>query len=282
VPQAGPGSDKIVIRINDEPVTEMELTEAFRQVPEDVQRQFGGSPLSPAFAEQYIKLKLLAGEGEKLGVEKDPHIKAQLNASQTNVLAGAALQKFAQPPTDQAVQAYYKEHRKEFESVELSHIVIGYQGSMMPPRDGAKPPDEATARKKALQLYQKVKSGTDFAQVARDSSDDPSSAPNGGKLGPFSKGMLPPEIEPQVLSLAPGEVSQPLPSRYGIHLFKAGPRGVQPLERVRPMLAQKLQQKAVFDRVETLRKAAKVDFDAKVFPDAKTWGKSQAPKAPPS
>src|ERR1700682_3071225 len=75
--KGGAGSDAVVLRVNGEPVTEMELTEAFRQIPEDAQRQFGGSPVSKAFAAQYIKLKLLADEGEKLGVEKDPRTKAQ-------------------------------------------------------------------------------------------------------------------------------------------------------------------------------------------------------------
>ncbi len=57
-----------------------------------------------------------------------------------------------------------------------------------------------------------------------------------------------------------------------------GPRALQPLDRVRPLVTRQLQQQNAFDRVEILRKNAKVDFDPKFFPDAKTWNKT--PKAP--
>lgn len=273
-------TDKVVMHVNGEPVTEAELSEAFRSLPENVQQQFGNTPASQAFAEQYVKLKLLAVEGQKMGVDKDPHVKAQLSAEQTNVLAGATLQKLVTQPADPAVQAFYNENRKDFESVELSHIVLGYQGSMIPPRNGGQPPSEDAARAKAQELYLKVKGGADFAQVAHDFSDDPNSAQSGGKLGPFTKGMLPPEIEAQVFSLAPGQVSPPLPSRYGIHLFKAGVRAVQPLDKVRPFIVQKLQQKMAADRIDALYKGAKLDFDSKFFPDQKTWKAPGAGKSP--
>jgi len=277
------GNEKVVMRINGDPVTEAEFSEAFRQMPEDVQRQFASTTGKQAFAEQYIRLKLLAEEGERTGVTRDPHVKAQLAAGQTSLVAGATLQKIVQPPTEQAVQAFYKQHRGEFESVDLSHIVVAYQGGMLPPRKGGTPPGEQAATQKAVDLYMKVKNGADFAQVARDFSDDPASAANGGKLGPFTKGMLPPEIEAQVFRLQPGQLSGPMPSRYGIHLFMTGPRALQPLDRVRPLVTRQLQQQNAYDRVEILRKNAKVDFDPKFFPDAKTWNKNAAaPKAPPS
>jgi parvulin-like peptidyl-prolyl isomerase len=278
---AGPGNSKVIIRVNGQPVTEAEFSEAFRQLPEEMQRQFASAIGKQAFAEQYVRLKLVAEEGEKLGVANEPELHGQLAAFETNALASATLQKLVKTPTDAAVKAYYEQHRAEYRSVELSHIVIAYQGGMIQPRNGGAAPSEQAAVQKAVDLYMKMKNGADFAQVAHDFSDDPASAANGGKLGPVSKGMLPPEIEAQVLKLQPNQVSSPIPSRFGIHLFKTGPPTIQDLDKVRPLVTRQLQQQNAMDRVETLRKSANVEFDPKFFPDAKTWGKQPGvPKAP--
>jgi parvulin-like peptidyl-prolyl isomerase len=266
VPAAANG--KIVMHINGEPVTEAEFTEAFRQLPEDVQKQFGSGQGMQAFAEQYVRLRLLQNEGAKEGVDHDPKVLAQLSAQQMNVIAAAAFQKFSKPPSEQAIAAYYNEHKTQFETVELSHIVVAVQGGMIPPRGGGAPPPEGVAAQKAQAIEQRLKSGADFAQLAAQVSDDPQSAAQGGRLGPFSKGMLPPEIEGPVFSKKPGEVSGPLPSRYGFHIFKVGPRNVEPLAKVKPYIARQLQQQNAFERVEQLRKSAKVEFDPKFFPES--------------
>jgi peptidyl-prolyl cis-trans isomerase C len=268
-PKASPAAaGKVVMHVNGKPVTEAEFMEAFRQLPEEVQKQFGSGQGMQAFAEQYVRLKLLQDEGMKEGVDRDPKVVAQLGAQQTNVIAAAAFQKLAKPPSDQAVAAYYTEHKAQFETVDLSHIVVAVQGGMVPPRGGGAPPPEGVAMQKAQAIVQRLRSGADFAQMASQVSDDPQSAGNGGKLGPFSKGMLPPEIEGQVFGMKAGDVSDPLPSRYGFHIFKVGPRNVEPLERVKPFILRQLQQQNAFDHVEQLRKSAKVELDPKFFPES--------------
>src|SRR5260370_40905559 len=103
------------MRINGDPVTEAEFSEAFRQMPEDVQRQFASTTGKQALAEQYIRLKLLAEEGERTGVTRDPHVKAQRAAGQASLGAGATLQKIVAPPTEPAAQAFFPEQRWSFE-----------------------------------------------------------------------------------------------------------------------------------------------------------------------
>jgi len=276
-------NEKVIMRVNGEPVTEAEFSEAFRQMPEEMQRQFASAVGKQAFAEQYIRLKLVALEGARTGVDKDPEVHGQLAAFETNALANATLQKLVKTPEEPAVRAYYNQHRAEYSSFEVSHIVVAYQGGMIPPRSGGTAPSEQAATQKAVDLYMKLKNGADFAQLARDYSDDTRSAPNGGSLGPITKGSLPPEIEAQVVKLQPGQVSSPMPSRFGIHLFKVGARKALDLAQVRQFVVRQVQQQNALDRVELLRKNAKVDFDPKFFPDAKTWNKQPGmPKAPPS
>jgi hypothetical protein len=272
--------DHVVMRVNGTPVTEAEFELAFRALPEEMQRQFSSVPGKQAFAEQYVRMKLLEQEGEKLGVDKDPRIKSQLAAERTNLVGGAAFQKVVKPPTDEAAHRYYAEHKKQFESVELSHIVIAYQGGMLPPKNGGTPPPEQAAAQKALEVSMRARQGADFAALARQFSDDPASADTGGLLGPVSHGMLPRDIEPQVFKLQPGQVSGPIESRYGIHVFKLGARTPTPFEKVRTLVLQQLQQQNAYDRVERLHAAAKIEFDPIYFPEAKTWGKTPGSKNP--
>jgi peptidyl-prolyl cis-trans isomerase C len=261
------GPEHVIMHVNGEPITEGEFQAAYSQLPEDVQRQFGSEQGKQAFAEQMVRLKVLEQEGRKLNVEKDPRVASQLAADHTNIVAAATAQKLVPPPTNDAIQKFYNENKKNFEAMDLSHILIAYQGGSVPPRSGAAP-SQQDALKKAQSIVQQLKGGADFAKLARQYSDDGSSAERGGALGPFSPGMLPPELEARVSGLQPGQISDPVPSRYGIHIFKAGQRTSQPLEQVRMNITQRVQQKATLDKVEQMRKAAKVEFDPKYFPEA--------------
>lgn len=265
--KAESGPEHVIMHVNGEPITEAEFAAAYSQLPEDMQRQFSSEQGKQSFAEQMVRLKILEQEGKKLGVEKDPRVIGQLAADHTNIIAAATAQKLVAPPTNAAVLKFYNDNRQTFQSMELSHILVAYQGSAVPARDG-KPLTQQDAMKKAQFLEQQLKKGTDFGKLARMYSDDTSSAERDGLLGPFSPGMLPPEIEAHVMRLQPGEVSEPIPSRFGIHIFKAGARSAQPLEQVRQGISRRVQQQATLDKVEEMRKAAKVEFDPKFFPDA--------------
>ena len=79
-------------------------------------------------------------------------------------------------------------------------------------------PEEA--RTLARKLAQRVKSGEDFAQLAREYSDDPGSARNGGELGWVSEGEMVPEFEKQMLATQAGELSPVFETQYGWHFLR--------------------------------------------------------------
>lgn len=65
-----------------------------------------------------------------------------------------------------------------------------------------------------------VEDGQDFATVARDKSTDTSTAPNGGDLGWFPKGVMVPAFEDVAFALEPGQVSDPVQTKFGWHIIK--------------------------------------------------------------
>ncbi|MDR2877289.1 MAG: peptidylprolyl isomerase [Chromatiales bacterium] len=84
--------------------------------------------------------------------------------------------------------------------------------------------DDDNARAAVLELRARALAGEDFAALAREYSQDPGSATNGGDLGWISPGQMVGEFERTMNELTPGEISQPVRTRFGWHI-------VQVLER---------------------------------------------------
>lgn len=83
---------------------------------------------------------------------------------------------------------------------------------------------EAAARAKLEAMKKRIDSGqADFATVARENSED-ASAKEGGDLGWTNPGMFVPEFEQAMNKLQPGQISQPVTSRFGVHLIQVNER----------------------------------------------------------
>lgn len=97
---------------------------------------------------------------------------------------------------------------------------------------------EAAAVARLAEFKARIAAGqADFAALAREFSQD-ASAREGGDLGWAGAGMFVPEFEERMNSLAPGQVSDPLVSRFGVHL-------IQVLERRNSTLSPREQREAV-------------------------------------
>ena len=100
---------------------------------------------------------------------------------------------------------------------------------------------EEIARRRILEIRRRLESGADFAQLARELSDDRGSATRGGELDWTYPGDLVPEFERAMVALQPGQVSGPVRSVFGIHLIQLMERKREPMgeQRLR-MLARNL------------------------------------------
>jgi peptidyl-prolyl cis-trans isomerase SurA len=93
---------------------------------------------------------------------------------------------------------------------------------------------EAAALQRLAEFKKRVQAGqADFAQLAREFSQD-ASARNGGDLGWANPGLFVPEFEEALSSLTPGQIADPIVSRFGVHL-------IQLLERRQAQLTQREQ-----------------------------------------
>ena len=97
------------------------------------------------------------------------------------------------------------------------------------------------ARSKAEEILKKIRSGGDFANLAKKYSDDSGSAAEGGDLGFFGKGVMVKPFEDTVFSMKVNEVSDLVRSPFGFHIIKL--EGINPghgktFEEVRAKLEQ--------------------------------------------
>jgi peptidyl-prolyl cis-trans isomerase D len=95
------------------------------------------------------------------------------------------------------------------EQVRASHILLKTDGK-----------DDALVKQKAEAVLAKVKEGGDFAELARQWSQDEASAKKGGDLDYFPKGQMVPEFDQAVFSMKPGDISDLVKSQYGYHIIK--------------------------------------------------------------
>lgn len=107
------------------------------------------------------------------------------------------------------------------------------------------------ARNSLRRLRERALHGDDFAELARLHSEDPISASQGGDLGWVGPGQLVPDFERAMQTLAPGELSQPVESPFGVHLIQVlERRQAQSSDRARATARNQIHARKADDRYE--------------------------------
>lgn len=163
--------------------------------------------------------------------------------------------------SDADAQKFYDQNGERMnrpEQVNVSHILIGV-------KPGATPAEKAAAKKKADDLLAKLKAGGDFAELAKENSDDGSKA-QGGDLGWISKGATVPPFDAAAFALKPGETSGVVESQFGYHIIRskehrAGGKApfAEAKEQITGYLKEQALREALLKHVNDLRAKAKVE-----------------------
>ena len=173
------------------------------------------------------------------------------------------------------IQRSYDDNQQQYstpEQVRASHILLKTEGK-----------DEGAVKKQAEDVLAKVRAGSDFAQLAKQYSEDDASKAKGGDLDYFGKGQMVPEFDKAAFSMSPGQVSNLVKTQYGFHIIKlldkkAG--ATKPLAEVRAQIEDQLKwdraqseaQRTADDVAAKLKKPA--DFDTVAKPRGLTVGDS--------
>jgi len=272
-----PPESRVVLEIAGRPVT---LGEFDRFIRMSVQQESPvlSSEVMAALFEQFVEEQLLLRAADDAGIRADPKVVAQRMAALRTVPEADGSQATSSPveirTSDDAlaenlekqvrierlvsaealaaveieeteIADYYDSHREDFvrpETVDVSQILVE---------------TEELARELRATL---VARGAEFEDVAREHSQGPE-ASRGGNLGSFARGELPLSFDAEVFALAPGAISEVVPTDFGFHLFRVNSRTEeQPLslddvrEAVRVELLREESERAMKRYVSELEK----------------------------
>lgn len=158
---------------------------------------------------------------------------------------------------EEEIQQAYEQNQDRFTTEPVrsaSHILIETDSD-------AGDEQRQAALEKATELLDQLRAGADFAELAKEHSDDPGSASSGGDLGRIEAGAMVEPFENALFALdEEGALTEPVRTRFGYHIIKLTehqPGHVKPLKEVRDQLVQEertRQAEALFlDRAEDFR-----------------------------
>jgi len=143
-----------------------------------------------------------------------------------------------QPLEEDEITTYFEENKASFSKPEVrkaSHILIK-------PDDDSVESDQK-ALENAQALLDKINNGEDFAELAKQNSDDRGSANNGGDLGVMTPGVMVKPFEDAVFALEQDQLSEPIKSQFGYHIIKLTEltsEQVPPIEELKTEIEEKI------------------------------------------
>ena len=198
--------------------------------------------------ERLIGEQLLVDAALSQKLDKEQPVIELLAQSRSNILAGAALNRYLKnhPVTEAEIRADYDQKKAQYGATEyhVRHILTQTQ-------------------KEAEDALKRIRAGEDFAKVAREVSIDNGTKDNGGDLDWASPSSMVKPFADAMKAQKVGEVSsQPVKSEFGYHILlveATRPAELFPAyEHAKPTLRQELVQKKVFEYIESLRSKASI------------------------
>jgi peptidyl-prolyl cis-trans isomerase C len=274
-----PDADPVIISAGTVAIRKSDFEAAVKTLPAEYQSYALGAG-KKQFAEDFLRMKLLAAEGMKDGLDKSPAVQKQLDLMKENLVATEELHKLENSikVSDADLKKAYEEVKKDNEQVKASHILIAPTGSPAALKD-KKPLTDAEAKAKAEDLRKKIVAGTlKFEDAAKKESDDVESGKQGGDLGAFSKGQMVKSFEEAAFAAKAGEVTPVVKSEFGYHIIKVQEHSYRSFDEMKPTLEHNLRQKKLREALDAIKDSAKPTFNEAYFTPAPAPAKPEEPK----
>jgi peptidyl-prolyl cis-trans isomerase C len=245
---AAPVKDAVAATVNGTPISESLVGLMLKQ------RADLGRPTSAEARNQFIDSLamqlIITQEAMKKGLDKAPEVSSRIELSRQSALVDAFVQDYLKnnPVSDDMLKAEYDKIKAQASGAEYKarHILVE---------------QEAEAKDIIARLKKNPKT---FEALAKEKSKDRGSKGNGGDLGWFDPRGMVPEFGAAVAKLAKGKFTEePVKSQFGYHVIlleDSRPRQVQPLEQIKPALAQQAQQQNLKKLFDEMKAKAKIEI----------------------
>jgi len=232
--------------------------------------------------EKYALMKKLSEMAETDKLDRKSPYKEALEAYRMNMLMQAEIQKVSDsfPIRVEDEQAYYEQHKSDYEQTTVKIIYISFSASASTGPDGKKRLNESEAKAKAEQLAKEAKGGADFVKLVKENSEDETTKAKDGNLTMSRSDNLPETIRTVAFALKPGEVSEPVREPNGFYIFRGESVSAKPFAEVRNEIVVKIQRAKTQAWIETTSKDLNIKPENdQFFSTPATQSAAPAPKA---
>lgn len=266
----------VIAQVNKSSIQESEFIQEISRVPEWAREQFNSKEGKNKFLDELIKRELIYQNALRMRLDKDREYLDKLDEFKKMSLVALTLKKEVDDKVkidDAEVRAFYDNNEGKFTigtKIRASHILV-------------------KSEEEAKGILDKISKGESFEAVAKKNSLDKASAAKGGDLGYFGSGQMVPEFEQAAIRLKPGEVSEPVRTRFGYHIIRLADvkKGElasfdQSRDAIRKELVAQKRKKLFEDFVAKLMSSSTISKKEDVLDKvALPWGQSQEQQPAP-
>ena len=270
---AGPDTSAVIAESHRARLTVADYEAEVAKIPAAARAQFASnSLLLRQYLDNLYMLRVLAADARAQGLDKDPVLARQIAMEVDRILARAQvdrIQAAASAEFDRNKDTYVARARELYEvsasqyavpeHVRAAHILVKIENG-----------DRDAALRKAQKIRAEAVAGADFADLAKEYSADTLTADKGGELGFFAAKAMDPAFAAAAFALKnPGDISQPVLTKFGYHIIRLEdrqPAGVRPFAEVEPELLAQLKKKALDEARAAAQRAIFSDPTLKVNP----------------
>jgi hypothetical protein len=228
-------------------------------------------------------MKLLSSQAIKEKLDQQPEVARAISVARESILADAAQKHIAQDITvsDQELRDVFEKNKAQFEDDRVAHILIRTQSAPIKSGDPSQPglPD-AEARKKLEDIRKQISAGADFARMAKQYSEDSTTAAAGGDMGILDRNKIVPPIIEAAHGLSPGQVSDLIATPSGFEIIKVEQKRLIPFDEAKPGLESQIRQSKANEVIQHLMEETHPFIDQDFFSGAPNQNAGAPPTAP--
>lgn len=258
-----------VAKVDGSKITDQQILEMLQSIRDPKQlAQLNTATGKRQLLDKIIDIELIAAAARSEGMEQDSEVRRIIDSYTKQVLFVAYLQKkmeeLSESIGEEEAKAFYEKNKSDFmqpETINVRHIFLRLDAD-------AEDAEVASAEQKAKKIYDELKAGADFAKMAEKHSEDPNTSGKGGVLGFIGRGRIGDEFDAAAFALADGEFSEPVRTKFGLHIIKVDarrPARQLSLDEAAPYILRKLrmqsQQDSYDDIIGPLRANASINVD---------------------
>jgi peptidyl-prolyl cis-trans isomerase SurA len=248
--QQGKLLDKVIASVDDQPILQSELEAEYQLY--QAQGNSGIQPTKCQILENMVINKILLANASKKDIyAKNEEVERYLNYRMEVILKEVGTEAKLEEYTQRSIHLFKEELRKTIKEqltiekmrdtiigdITISPIEVQTYFDQLKPNEvpffpatveayhlvlfpTIKEQEKEVVIETLASLKRRIQAGDSFAVFAHQHSEDPGSAGNGGELGFWKIGELDPSYEKAALALNPGEISDPVETRFGFHIIQ--------------------------------------------------------------